>query len=892
MEHATRSADQATSGFGGTIAGLGKNILTTAAGFFTAQAAFAAVKSAISALGDELKTLTLHGAAVADVSENFEHLTQTSGRLGTTLLGSLREGTHGTIADFDLMKLATQDLAAGLNLTDQQFGTLSKGAFALAQATGGDVATALETMNDAMLTGRTRALALLTGKIDLEKAETNFAKSLGVTREHLSEEGKLEAARAAILAGVGTAIERLGVQTDGLDEKVAQAQAAWANFQNELGRTVATSPVIMAGLDGISDALTEAFGTDKSALVKSIAMAIDDAAIAVIGFAKAAISTAGFVVTEWYAVKKVYGDVRQVIDGLALATLYLGKAQLALPNAVGIGTAAWKKNDEAIQGLLVSMKARGAQLQADDAAQKSVTGSTKVYISALEKVESSMKAAKVSTAAHAVAVLSGTTALGTASIAMGAHTNLVKEDTKAMTARAKIVVERFAIEARAADALRQARKYFADEEEKAFAASHKVLTKITEDYYKNQEEIAFATSKNILQNRVKDFERMNEEIQTALSVGAKVKIGPSFAQNLFEGFGPTIIRAFEGGGNVLKSIGATLGGNLTQHIFGKDSGMSQKIMSTFGPALGGAFNALLPGIGALAGPLLDKLAGLFAGIFGGPSGTEREGRSAADAFRASLASTLDWQKQIEVHQLVAAGNSEKWATTVVALREAYLKAGHSVDEALDATNRLWEAEKKGGGAVQKVIDEIVTAMHDEMPAAAREAARSIDDAAGDISHAFDDVIVTVRNMRDLISEPIDVQVNYLKQNTQQSEGARQQAGGRSYEQQLADFLEKNPGDIGRAAEAIGNVPGYASGTGGRYMDFGAGTLAMLHGREKVVPEGSESGGLTIGAITVNVSGSGKNAEDIAREIAPALITEIRRNYQGTRSQLVALLGTT
>jgi len=76
------------------------------------------------------------------------------------------------------------------------------------------------------------------------------------------------------------------------------------------------------------------------------------------------------------------------------------------------------------------------------------------------------------------------------------------------------------------------------------------------------------------------------------------------------------------------------------------------------------------------------------------------------------------------------------------------------------------------------------------------------------------------------------------------------------------------------------------------MDFGAGTLAMLHGREKVVPEGSESGGLTIGAITVNVSGSGKNAEDIAREIAPALITEIRRNYQGTRSQLVALLGTT
>ncbi len=97
------------------------------------------------------------------------------------------------------MKLANQDLAAGMSLTDKQFGTLAKGAFALAQATGTDVKTGLETMNDAMLTGRTRALSLLTGKIDLIKAEEDYAKSLGSTTEHLTAEGKLEAAREAIL---------------------------------------------------------------------------------------------------------------------------------------------------------------------------------------------------------------------------------------------------------------------------------------------------------------------------------------------------------------------------------------------------------------------------------------------------------------------------------------------------------------------------------------------------------------------------------------------------------------------------------------------------------------------------------------------------------------------
>jgi hypothetical protein len=44
--------------------------------------------------------------------------------LGTTLLETLRQGTHGTIDDFTLMKRANQDLAAGLNLTDDQFSLL------------------------------------------------------------------------------------------------------------------------------------------------------------------------------------------------------------------------------------------------------------------------------------------------------------------------------------------------------------------------------------------------------------------------------------------------------------------------------------------------------------------------------------------------------------------------------------------------------------------------------------------------------------------------------------------------------------------------------------------------------------------------------------------------
>lgn len=380
------------------FSGLTGRIAETAAGFISAQAIIGAFKEGISALSSELQTLTLHGAAVDDVAENFAHLTANAGVLGDKLLGTLRQGTHGTIDDFELMKGVNQDLAAGLNLTDVQFGTLSKGAFALAQATGGDVKTALETMNDAMVTGRTKALALLTGKIDLTDAEKKFAEQLGTTKDHLSDEGKLEAARAAILDSVSAATARLGEQTDGLDERVAQAQTAWANFENELGRTIATSPVIMAGLDGIRDALQQAFGGKQDDLVRAIASRIDDAAIALVDFAQSGLTAVELVEKSFHALQNVFGDTVQVISGLGLAALYLDKALIDLGAHTGKSveetTKAWNENDASIQRLLVSMRDRGAALQAGDAAQDEVTEKTNAFSKMLDDLKAKMEAAK------------------------------------------------------------------------------------------------------------------------------------------------------------------------------------------------------------------------------------------------------------------------------------------------------------------------------------------------------------------------------------------------------------------------------------------------------------------------------------------------------------------
>ncbi len=395
-----KETSRETGGLGNTIRGLGKDILSTAAGFVTAQAAMNAVRGTIRAIGAEIEDLVMHGSAVADVSDNFAHLTEQAGLTGAALLGALRQGTHNTIADFKLMTMVNDDLAAGLRLTDKQYRTLATGAFALAQKNGTDVATALEAINDAMLTGRTRSVAMLTGKINEAKAEDDFAKKLGVTRQELTEAGKLEATRAAILDGVAAATGRLGEQVDGLDARVAQAQVMWRNFHDQIGKTVANSPVINAAFASIAEQLQRAFGKDQAQVVAGLGRKIDDLAISLVSMARTGVTAIGFLVKEAIALYKIFGDLQQLAYGVAIGIELMS---LGLAKAVNFSTFGKVFGDDIkriqgnIESLTAAVRERGAALQAADRAQASVDTGTATLNAMLAEMRDKMVAAAVAT---------------------------------------------------------------------------------------------------------------------------------------------------------------------------------------------------------------------------------------------------------------------------------------------------------------------------------------------------------------------------------------------------------------------------------------------------------------------------------------------------------------
>lgn len=63
----------------------------------------------------------------------------------------------------------------------------------------------------------------------------------------------------------------------------------------------------------------------------------------------------------------------------------------------------------------------------------------------------------------------------------------------------------------------------------------------------------------------------------------------------------------------------------------------------------------------------------------------------------------------------------------------------------------------------------------------------------------------------------------------------------------------------QSPSVVADVPGYQEGTHGHYLDFGRGSLVMLHGKEAVVPQGDRIGtgaAVGTGGVTINIDASG------------------------------------
>ena len=116
-----------------------------------------------------------------------------------------------------------------------------------------------------------------------------------------------------------------------------QAQVAWANFEDELGKQIALSPVIAAGFDGIKASLAAAFGTDQSHLIEAIVAKVNAGAVVVVDFGIAGSEAARVFHTAWSLVESVVlgTEAGLVTMGAAAASTFavISRGAALLPGA-------------------------------------------------------------------------------------------------------------------------------------------------------------------------------------------------------------------------------------------------------------------------------------------------------------------------------------------------------------------------------------------------------------------------------------------------------------------------------------------------------------------------------------------------------------------------------
>lgn len=268
---------------------------------------FAIIGAAAIELGER-------GSDINDVATTLDHFSG-SATNAAMIMEQMRNGTKGTIDDFVLMKDASKLLSAGVQLNAKDFGDLTSAAFVLQNRGLGTTKEMLDLISSAMVTGRTRALAMKLGVVETAGAEEAYAKSLGITKDQLSEAGKATAKRMEIMTMLRAAVKDAGQQERDFGEQVEAARVFFVNMGDEVAKAVASSPVLAAGMKAVGEAFMEAFGGSTETVVQNVVGFIESAAIGATYFANAMVETARVVHVAWSLIETPIIAVEAAIAG-------------------------------------------------------------------------------------------------------------------------------------------------------------------------------------------------------------------------------------------------------------------------------------------------------------------------------------------------------------------------------------------------------------------------------------------------------------------------------------------------------------------------------------------------------------------------------------------------
>jgi len=633
------------SGLSSWFSDLGTQVAATAAGMLSAQAVLGTVSTAWHAFTGFVSS-SVQSAAGAEAAQS--KLTAALRQQGTA--------TPEVIAQYNALSSTMQrttvysdDLTTEMQALLVQVGHVMPSQMAAAQASAADLASGLG--------------------IDLEQATTLVAKAAAGHTEALGRYGITVDALDVKNRGLVAVLEKINEQFGGqaaaqaatYSGSVKQLANAWDNLKEAIGRKVTEDPVVQAGLVAITK------------LISNQADAVDGASTST---------------SHWYDQLTHVGTYIPALTGLTREYLIVSESLRK------------KAEQAAAEQRELAERQRATAAAAAQRAEQQAAQERQAAAEEKKHEEAAAEAKKIAAAAqerlNAETRKYNETLRSVMEASRGWVTNLdtidgrVVEAIRHYKAQGVSVSELgqiYGLTAAQLDAVTQA---FAAE---AAAMEHE--RRVSAETTRGGEELlAMLRAKNNELERARNLTRIPALQSGPNAQLAEIKtFSASMSAMLQTDLPRNIMAAITGGGSVLRAAGSTVGGFLvSEDGFGKS--LKGGLTSLLGKGLGGAVSAALPAIGALAGPLLEKLFGL-----GGPSQAELAGREAAAKFQQGLAAGLSDAQRAE-----AGGRA--WAVPIIAMRDALVALGRdsaaASAEAEAAVARLYAAEREGPEAVAAV----------------------------------------------------------------------------------------------------------------------------------------------------------------------------------------------
>jgi len=216
-----------------------------------------AAVAAIIGLTKAFLDLGARGAPLQELGISYDHLTASVGINSKKLLKDLQAASEGTVANFDLIKIASNALLGVSGNLGKALGEKLPNLLKIARVEADATGRSVNELFDNLVTGIKRGTPKLiesTGLIiDQKKAFQDYAKSLGITVAQLSDADKSQALLNATLVVGAQAVATLGGAMESNADKLDRQQATLTNIADTFA--IAVQPAFGTVLDSVQKVL-------------------------------------------------------------------------------------------------------------------------------------------------------------------------------------------------------------------------------------------------------------------------------------------------------------------------------------------------------------------------------------------------------------------------------------------------------------------------------------------------------------------------------------------------------------------------------------------------------------------------------------------------------------